>query len=106
MTEDRFFDKLREDCTQLRYEPRDGALWARLPGRIRDRIHNQPSVSQMLARWFRPITVAFAALSIVAALSVTWIEHIRETAYAVEAMGSNSLEITVDGDTFNLTAAE
>ncbi|HEY8133534.1 MAG TPA: hypothetical protein VII12_16780 [Thermoanaerobaculia bacterium] len=104
MTEDRFFDKLREDSAQLRYEPRDGALWARLPARIRERIQNQPNVSQMLARWFRPITVSFAALSIVAALSVAWIEHTRETAYAVEAMGSNSMEITVDGDIFNLTA--
>src|SRR5882672_10970865 len=103
MTEDRFLEKLREDSAQLRFEPRDSALWTRLPARIRERIHNQPSVSQMLARWFRPITVSLVALSIVATLSVTWIEHTRDTAYAVEAMGSNSVEITLDGDTSNLT---
>jgi hypothetical protein len=102
MNENKFLEKLREDSAQLRFETRDSALWTRLPARIRERIHNQPSVSQMLARWFRPITVSFAALSIVAALSVTWIEQTRESSYAVEAMGSNSVEITVDGDTFNL----
>jgi len=102
MTEDKFFEKLREDSAPLRFEPRDSALWTRLPVRIRERIHHQPSVSQMLARWFRPITVSFVALSIAAALSVTWLEHTRESSYAAEAMGSNSVEITVDGNTFNL----
>jgi hypothetical protein len=102
MTEDKFFEKLREDSAQLRFEPQDSALWTRLPARIRERVRNRPNVSQMLARWFRPITLSFVALSIVAALSVTWIEHTRESWYAVEAMGSNSVEITVGGDTFNL----
>jgi len=103
MTEDRFFEKLRDEAQQLRYAPNDPAVWTRLTARIRDRVRHQTSVTQMLARWFRPITVTFVALSIVAAIGVSWVEQAHESANAVEAaMTSNSVEITLDGDTFNL----
>lgn len=102
MTEDRFFEKLREDAGQLRYASTDGAIWTRLAAQIRERVHRQPNVAQMLARWFRPITVSFVALSLVAALGVTWVEEAHESASSVEAMASSSMEITLDGDTFNL----
>ena len=41
-------------------------------------------------------------LALAAALTITWIERAHESAYVTEAMSSNSLEISVDGDTFNL----
>lgn len=102
MSEEKFFDRLREHSSQLRYEPRDSALWTRLPAKIRERVRNQPTVAQMLARWVRPVTASFVMLAVVAALSVTWIERSHESSYAVDVMGSNSLEISVDGDTLSL----
>ncbi len=101
MSEDKFLERLREHSSQLRYEPQDDALWTRLPAKIRERVRHQPTVVQMLARWVRPITASFVMLALVAGLSVSWIERSRESAYAVDAMGSN-LEISVDGDTFSL----
>jgi len=100
MSEDKFFDRLREDASRLRYVA-DDVLWTRLIARIRERVRSQPSVAVMLARWFRPITASFVTLAIAAALSVTWIER-HESANGVEAMTSNFVEITVDGDTYNL----
>ena len=101
MTEDRFWDRLRSDAAQLRYTTHDEALWTRLTARIRDRVHTEATVAQMLARWFRPITASFAMLALVAALSVTWIER-HETTSSVETIASNSVEITLDGDTYSL----
>ena len=100
MSEDKFFDRLREDAARLRYAA-DDFVWARLTARIRERVRSQPSVVQMLARWFRPITASLVTLAIVAAMSVTWIER-HEALSGVETMASNSVEITVDGDIYNL----
>ena len=49
----------------------------------------------------RPIMASFAMLALVAALSVTWIER-HEAASSVETIASNSVEITLDGDTYSL----
>jgi hypothetical protein len=100
MSEDKFFDKLRDDAARLRYVA-DDMVWTRLTARIRERIRNQPSVALLLARWFRPITASFVMLAIAAALGLTWIER-REASYGAEMIASNSLEITVDGDTYSL----
>jgi hypothetical protein len=104
MSEDRFWDQLHEDAGGLRYEPHDEAIWTRLPAKIRERVRSQVSVTQTLARWARPITASFVTLALVAAVSVTWIERSHESTYAVEALASNSVEITLDGDTFSLAA--
>lgn len=99
---DDFFERLREDARQLRYEPNDGALWTRLPAKVRQGIARQPDVPQLLARWFRPITASLLVLALAAALSVAWIERARDSAYSIEAMGQNSVEINVGGDTFSI----
>ena len=78
------------------------AVWTRLTARIREAVRRQPNVPQLLARWVRPITASFVMLALAAALTITWIERAHESAYVTEAMSSNSLEISVDGDTFNL----
>ena len=98
---DDFFERLREDAAPLRFEGRD-ALWTRLPAKIRARIDAQPDVTHLLARWFRPVTASFVTMALVAALSIVWIERSRDAALSVDAIGSNSVEITVGGDTFNL----
>jgi hypothetical protein len=101
MTDDKFFERLREEAAKLRYTPQDEFTWTRLTARIRNRLRSDATVAQMLARWFRPITASFAMLAIVAALSITWIET-REPAYNADSISSNSLEISVDGDTYTI----
>lgn len=95
MTEDKFFERLRDDAQQLRYEPADDAMWTRLQARVRDRVHAQPGVAQFLAAWFRPVAAALATLSIVAALSVQWIDHSQSPA-TVEAMASANAPTSAD----------
>ena len=102
MTSDKFYERLREDAARLRYEPKDAFLWTRLSARIRERIHRPADVSQMLARWFRPIAASFLLLAVGAAVTVSWVERAQST-YAVESIASHPVEITVDGDTFSLT---
>ncbi len=101
MTEDRFLERLRGDAAQLRYRPQDAFVWTRLAAQIRARVQNDITVAAMLARWLRPITASFAMLALVASLSVTWVER-RESSNGNELVASNSVEITVDGDTYSL----
>jgi hypothetical protein len=101
MSEDKFFDRLREDAANLRYTPQDEFTWTRLGARIRNRLNSDATVAQMLARWFRPIIASFAMLAIVAVLSIRWVET-REPAYNADSISSNSLEISVDGDTYTI----
>jgi len=102
MSEDKFFERLRNDAAQLRYEPKDAFVWTRLPARIREGIRRPADVSQMLARWFRPIAASFLLLAVGAAVTVSWVERAQST-YAVESIASHPVEITVDGDTFSFT---
>lgn len=103
MTEDRFLERLRGDAAQLRYTPQDAFVWTRLAAQIRARVQSDTTVSAMLARWLRPITASFVMLALVASLSVTWVER-RESSNGNgnELVASNSVEITVDGDTYSL----
>lgn len=102
MTEDRFLNRLRNDARHLRYEPEDAFVWTRLRAKVRESILRPAGVSQMLARWFRPIAASFLLLAVGAGVTVTWIERAQST-YAVESIASHPVEITVDGDTFSLT---
>src|SRR5438552_10895111 len=101
MSSDRFFDRLRYEARQLRYEPEDGALWTRLAARIRERIQLQPSVAQLLAGWFRPVAASLTALMLVSAVSLAVFEHWRDS-MSGETMTSSSVEISVGGDTFSV----
>jgi hypothetical protein len=101
MSDDRFLDQLRGDAARLRYEPRDEHVWTRLAARVRDRIARAENVPQMLAGWFRPIATFLFLLAIGAGLTVAWVDR-QQPVYAVENIASHPVEITVDGDTFNL----
>ena len=85
---DKFFERLREDAKHLRYEPADGAAWTRLAARVSERVHAQPTVSQFLARWLRPIGASVAALALAATIGVTWIETDPGPDMTVEAMAA------------------
>ena len=101
MTEDKFFEKLRDDAQPLRYEPADDVAWTRLQARIRARIGEHPSAEQLLARWFRPVATMLAALSLVAALSVRYIDQTEQTA-TIETMASASAPAPDFGDTLSV----
>lgn len=102
MTDDKFFEQLRDRAARLRYEPQDAFVWTRLRARIRERTLRPADVSMMLARWFRPIVASFLLLAVGAVVTVSWVERAQST-YAVETIASHPVEITVDGDTFSFT---
>ena len=92
MTEDKFFERLREDAQELRYEPADEFAWTRLAARIGERVRAQPTAASFLATWFRPIAASLAALALVAALSVQMIEEPVSVETAVAA-GQHSMDL-------------
>ena len=96
MSEDRFLDRLREDAQPLRYEPADDFVWTRLSARIRQRIA-EPTVIDLLARWFRPVAASLAAVAIVASVGLTLIDSNDST-----AIESDQVEIAMAGDVYSV----
>jgi len=92
MTEDQFFERLREDAQELRYEPAGEFAWTRLAARIGERVRTQPTASWFLARWFRPIAASLAALALAAVLSLQMIEEPASVETTVAA-GQHSVDI-------------
>ena len=88
MSDDKFLEQIRNDAGQLRYEPKDEAIWTRLPARISERIQARSSVAQLLASWFRPLVV-----------SLTWMERSHD---GLDTIASNPIDISVGGDTFSV----
>ncbi len=108
MSDDRFFERLREDAQPLRYEP-DDLMVTRITARVRERISigTSTAVAKMLARWFRPLAASMAALALAASLGLIWVSHTTadtpQTATAVESMAShNPVEIQVAGDVYSV----
>jgi len=102
MTDEQFFERLRDDARPLRYEADDVAL-TRLSARVRERVAAEPTVAQLLARWFRPVAVSLATLALVATLSVQWYERNQQQPVTLDAaMSTDAVEISVDGNTYTL----
>ena len=102
MTDDRFFECLRDDARQLQFTV-DEVTVVRLTARIRARVVAQPTVAQMLAGWLRPVAATVAAVSLAAALGLSWTERTHDNA-SVDQIAANTTEIAVDG--VSLGAAE
>jgi hypothetical protein len=104
MNDDRFFERLRDDAQQLRYEP-DELMLTRLSARVRARLTAPPTVESFLARWFRPLAASLAALALAATLGVQWYEsRQQQQATTIEAaMSADPIEISVDGNTYTLS---
>jgi len=100
MNDDDFLERLRGDARQLRYEPGHVAF-VRLQARVRERIVAAPTVSQLLASWFRPLAASLAALSLVAALGTTYYVETRDQV-TIDSLASSSVEISVDGATYSV----
>ncbi|MEO8034124.1 MAG: hypothetical protein ABI837_06795 [Acidobacteriota bacterium] len=100
MTEDPFIERLREEATQLRYAP-DEHMFVRLAAKVRERIQGQPSVSQLLALWFRPVATSLAALAIAASLGLSWVMHTQETV-AVDQIATSTTQTSADADVYSV----
>lgn len=96
MSDDRFFDRLRNDAGALRYEPDDVAM-ARLAARIRARAAAPPTVAQLLAAWFRPLAMTLSAVALAASIGIAWVQS-DDT----ESLAANPVEISMAGDSFRV----
>ncbi|MFL6246161.1 MAG: hypothetical protein ACJ74H_09070 [Thermoanaerobaculia bacterium] len=95
MTDDPFFQRLREDARTLRHQPDEVTL-----ARIRARIHahlDQPTVADLLAAWFRPLIATAAALALVAAIATTVVRS-----NASVSIADTAVDITVGGETWRV----
>ena len=101
--DDRFFERLREDAKQLRYEP-DAFVSTRIAARVRERIAApQPSVSLFLARWLRPLAASVSALALVASLGAIVYEETKTETATIETLSADSgLDIAVAGDLYRV----
>jgi hypothetical protein len=96
MSDERFFEQLRDGARHLQYTPDDVAS-ARMAARIRARVTAPaPTVSQLLAGWLRPATASFAALIVAATLTLAWSDLTPNNA-TIDQIASNSAEISMDG---------
>ncbi|HWS73462.1 MAG TPA: hypothetical protein VN605_15230, partial [Thermoanaerobaculia bacterium] len=77
MTDDPFFERLRNEARTLRYEA-DAAVYTRLSARVRERITAPVTVSQLLAQWFRPLIASVAAIALTASIGITWYQQTHE----------------------------
>lgn len=105
MSEDRFFDRLREDARPLRFEP-DGFMTTRVAARIHERIQPPATASQVLARWFRPLAASLSALALAATIGIVWIDRSGSPDMqqpTVESLSAtNTIEISAGGDVYRV----
>ena len=94
MSDDRFFERLREDARQLRYEI-DPVASTRLAARIRSRL-TEPSIAQFIAGWFRPLAASLTALALVAGIGMTLLERNQNVSIG------DPLEYSVGGDVYSV----
>jgi hypothetical protein len=104
MTDDNFLEQLRDEARQLRFEP-DDFMTTRIAARVRARVSEEAAsgVSQMLARWFRPVVASLAVLSLAAVVGVGWLELAPEPASGLDVVSSSqTVDVAVGGDTFSV----
>jgi hypothetical protein len=104
MSEDRFFDWMREEARPLRFAPGD-FMATRIAAHIRERIQTPATASQVLARWFRPLAASLSALAIAATLGIVWIDRdtTADAQPTVESLSAtNTIEISAGGDVYRV----
>jgi hypothetical protein len=101
---DNFFDRLRNDARELRYEP-DEMMSIRIGARVRERVisESQTGIAQILARWFRPVVASLATLALAATLGIQWAEQTHDASSSLDSMTSTqTVDISIGGDTFSV----
>ncbi len=104
MIDDTFLEQLRNDARQLQYEP-DDVMTTRIAARVRARVSEEAAggVTQLLARWFRPVVASLAALSLAAIVGVGWLELSPEPAPGLDVVwSSQTVDVSVGGDSFSV----
>ncbi|HET7437426.1 MAG TPA: hypothetical protein VFN10_22165 [Thermoanaerobaculia bacterium] len=101
MSEDRFFERLRNDAAPLRYEPEPFAM-TRLSARIRERIETPPTIAGLLAAWFRPLGAALAAVALAATIGITVANNRAEEVAVGNAYSSTNVDVSVAGDSYRV----
>lgn len=105
MSEDRFFERLRDDARPLRFEP-DDFMTTRVAARIRERIQSPATASQVLARWFRPLAASLSALALAATVAIVWIDRTGSPDLQQPTLESlsatNTIEISAAGDVYRV----
>jgi hypothetical protein len=102
MTDDKFFERLREDAQSLRYEG-DDLLAARLAARVRDRLTARPpTVAQLLAAWMRPLAASLAALVLSVTIGLTWQQSQQNQEPSETSISSNPIEIAMAGELYGV----
>jgi hypothetical protein len=100
MSDDLFFERLRRDAETLRYVPDQLAL-ERLAAKIRERVHGQHSVSQLLAYWFRPMAASLAVVALAATVCLSWVGHSQDPV-SVDQIAANATPATSDSDSYSV----
>lgn len=95
MNEDRFWERLRHDARQLRYDV-DAVAASRLAARVRAHMM-QPTIAELIAAWFRPLAASLTALALAAAIGLS----IAERNQAISFTG-DSVEVAVGGDVYSV----
>ena len=99
MTEDKFFERLRNDARSLRYEG-DDFLSTRIAAGVRERIMRPPTVTQFLAAWARPVAASLAALVLSVTLSLTWTQRHQDSN---DTIASNPIDIAMAGELYGVS---
>jgi len=70
MNEDRFLQRLREDARSLQHDI-DSVTVNRAGARIRARLDQPVSVSDIIVAWIRPLAASLTAIALAAVISYT-----------------------------------
>lgn len=100
MTDDKFFERLRNDARSLRYES-DDFVSTRIAAGVRGRITRPPTVVQLLAAWARPVAASLAALVLGVTLSFTWSQQHQDT-NETSIAASSPIEIAMAGELYGV----
>lgn len=92
---DDFFERLRRDAQSLQRRP-DAATLDRIRLRIEARIAPpRETVFELLAAWFRPVTVAMSAIALAAAIGIA--------AYTIsDGSYDDTVQIVMGGETYSV----
>ncbi|HJW92305.1 MAG TPA: hypothetical protein VJ901_01680 [Thermoanaerobaculia bacterium] len=101
MTDDKFFERLREDARPLQYDG-DDFLAARIAARVRERVTARPpTVAQLLAAWMRPVAASLAALVLSVTIGLTWSQQHQEPT-PEPGISSNPIEVAMAGELYGV----
>jgi hypothetical protein len=105
MNEEQFWERLRQDACALQLRP-DAVTVTRMEARIRARVVllAQPTVPQLLERWFRPLAASLSAIALAATLGLALIGTSPVDSQPTETLSAaaGTVEISMGGDIYRV----